>query len=90
LSTIEVFATFDVMEALTQKQVSRIKNIGAKLKELRIKAGYSSSESFAFDNNIPRVQYGKMERSVNFKIATLMRILDAHKMTMEEFFKGLK
>lgn len=78
------------MEALTPKHLSRIKSIGSKLRELRIKAGYSSSESFAFDNEIPRVQYGKMERAVNFKIATLMRILDAHKMTMEEFFKGIK
>lgn len=87
---MELFPTFDTMESLSPKHNSRIKNIGAKLRELRIKAGYSSSESFAFDNEIPRVQYGKMERSVNFKIATLMRILDAHKMTLEDFFKGVK
>ncbi|MFM7021517.1 MAG: helix-turn-helix domain-containing protein [Flavobacteriales bacterium] len=78
------------MESLPEKHVTRIKAIGAKLKELRKEAGYTSSESFAFDNDIPRVQYGKMERAVNFKISTLMRVLDAHKITMEEFFKGLK
>lgn len=82
--------TFGVMESVPEKHIIRIKTFGAKLKELRKKAGYSSSESFAFDNEIPRVQYGKMERAVNFKISTLMRVLDVHKITLEDFFKGIK
>ncbi len=85
-----VYSNIWDMESIPDKHLTRIKNIGAKLKELRKEAGYSSSESFAFENDIPRVQYGKMERAVNFKIATLMRVLDAHKITLEEFFKGIK
>ena len=64
----------------------RIIDIGKKLKELRIQKGYSSYEIFAWDNEIPRVQYWRMEKGTNFTIKTFLRILDAHQITLEEFF----
>ena len=72
------------------KHEKRIQKIGERVRELRVKKGYTSYETFAFDHEIPRVQYGRIEKGVNFRIATLMRILDIHKITLEEFFKGLK
>ena len=72
------------------KHEKRIQKIGEKARELRVKKGYTSYETFAFDNEIPRVQYGRLEKGVNFRIATLMRILDIHKISLEEFFEGLK
>lgn len=72
------------------KHEKRIQKIGEKVRELRVKKGYTSYETFAFDNEIPRVQYGRLEKGVNFRIATLMRILDIHKISLEDFFKGLK
>ena len=75
---------------ITPKHEKRIAAIGSKLKELRKQAGYTSYENFAFDNELPRVQYGRMEKGVNFRVATLMRVLEIHKITLEEFFKGLK
>lgn len=82
---------FRLMEDLSSKHITRIKKIGERVKELRVKSGSTSYETFAFENDIPRVQYGRLERgSANFKIATLLRILDIHKISLEEFFKGLK
>jgi hypothetical protein len=81
--------TFPSMEK-SNKYDKRIKKIGERLRELRKKAGYTSYESFAFDHDVPRVQYGRMEAGVNLRIATLMRVLDIHKITLEEFFEGLK
>ncbi len=75
---------------ISPKQEKRIKKIGEKVRDLRKAKGYSSYETFAFDNDLPRVQYGRIEKGVNFRIATLMRILDIHKLTLEEFFEGLK
>ena len=72
------------------KHEKRIQKIGEKLKELRKARGYSSYENFAFQHDIPRVQYGRIEKGVNFRITTLMRILDIHKISLEEFFKDLK
>ena len=67
----------------------RIIFIAKKLKTLRIAKGYSSYENFAWDNEIPRVQYWRMEKGTNFTIRTFLRILDAHKITLQEFFDDL-
>lgn len=67
----------------------RIHKIAKKVKKLRIEKGYVSSEFFAWEHQIPRVQYWRMEKGTNFTIKNLLRILDAHDMSMEEFFKDL-
>lgn len=68
----------------------RIIEIGQKLKSLRLAKGYTSYEVFAWDNEIPRIQYWRMEKGTNFTIASLLRVLDAHNITLEEFFKDIK
>jgi predicted transcriptional regulator len=68
----------------------RILEIGEKLKKIRIEKGYSSHEFFAWENNLPRVQYWRMEKGNNFTITSLLRILDAHKMSLSEFFNDFE
>ena len=64
--------------------------IGLKLMELRKKKGYTSHEDFAFDHDIPRVQYWRIEKGkTNLTLKSLIRLLSIHKMTVEEFFLGL-
>lgn len=64
----------------------RIKKIGEKLKKLRQERGYTSYETFAFDNNLPRVGYGNHEKGSNITIGSLLRILDIHKVPLKDFF----
>ena len=64
----------------------RIQKIADKLKELRIERGYSSHENFAWDNNLNRVQYWRIEKGTNITMKTLLSILDIHKITLNEFF----
>lgn len=66
-----------------------LKKIGERLKYYRRKAGYTSSEYFAYENGISRPQYGKYEAGANIQLNTLMKILKAMNVTLEEFFKGL-
>jgi transcriptional regulator with XRE-family HTH domain len=68
---------------------TRIKRIAKKLRELRIEKGYSNHETFAWDNNINRVQYWKVEKGSNVTIKTLLKILDIHNISLSEFFKDL-
>lgn len=75
---------------LSVKNEKRLIKIGERLRELRKKAGYKSYENFAFDNEINRVQYGRMEKGANITLASLLKVLDIHKITLEDFFKGLK
>ncbi len=67
----------------------RILQIANHIKKMRIEKGYGSHEFFAWENNIPRVQYWRMEKGTNFTIRTFLRVLDAHKITMKEFFENI-
>jgi transcriptional regulator with XRE-family HTH domain len=65
-----------------------LKKIGDRLKYFRKKAGYTNSEYFAYDNNISRPQYGKYEAGANIQLNTLIKILKAMNVSLEEFFTG--
>lgn len=61
--------------------------IGAKLTYLRKKKGYSSHEDFAYDHDLPRVQYWRIEKGkANVTIKSLCRLLTIHELSVEEFF----
>lgn len=64
-----------------------IKKVSERIKELRINSGYSSYETFAFDKEINRVQYWRMENGGNITLKTFFKILEIHGLTPEEFFK---
>jgi hypothetical protein len=68
----------------------RIIKIADKLKKLRKGKGFTSYENFALDKDLPRVQYWRLEKGTNFTITTLLRTLDAHQISLEQFFKGIK
>ena len=71
-----------------EKQVEKLlEDIGKKLTYLRKKKGYSSYETFAYDFDLPRAYYWRMEKGkVNITVKSLHKILAIHKITMEEFF----
>jgi transcriptional regulator with XRE-family HTH domain len=69
---------------------STLKKIGSKLKDLRLKLGYTSHEDFAYDHDIPRMQYWRIEKGkANLTMKSLSRLLAIHKMTISEFFIAL-
>lgn len=72
--------------SLLDEQQRTIKRIGARLKELRQEKGHSSYEVFAFENDIDRSQYGKYERGADMRISSLVKVLRALDVTIEEFF----
>lgn len=61
-------------------------SIGKLLKELRVEKGYTSYEQFAWDNELNRVQYWRMEKGANITIKSLLKVLAVHKLTLVEFF----
>lgn len=63
-----------------------LEKIGEKLKQLRIDAGYTSYEKFAWDNDINRTQYWKIEKGkTNLTLKSLMKVLLIHKMGLLTF-----
>jgi hypothetical protein len=67
----------------------RIKKIANQIKELCIKKGYSSHENFAWDHNLNRVQYWRIEKGSNITLKTLISILDIHQISLSDFLKIL-
>jgi hypothetical protein len=69
---------------------SRIIKIAEKLQKLRKDKKFNSYEDFALAHGLSRVQYWRMEKGTNFRFTTFLRVLDAHGMSPEDFFKGIK
>lgn len=83
---------FGIIMAKAKKQAqipgdeAYLKMLGKRIRELRLQAGYSSHETFAYAFDFPRTQYGRYERGHNITFLNLVKIVNAHGMTLEEFF----
>lgn len=71
----------------TRKQLEKLAN---RLRELRIKKGHTNYEQFAYDNNIPRAQYGRYEKGQDLRFSSLLKVLKALDITLEDFFKDFE
>lgn len=60
--------------------------LGKRIKDLRIKNGYTNYEHFAYESGISRTQYGKYEIGDNLKFLTLIKILKTMNVSLAEFF----
>jgi len=63
-----------------------LKKLGERIKSLRLKKGYTNYENFAFDNDLPRAQYGRYENGQDIRYSSLVKVVKALGVTMEEFF----
>jgi transcriptional regulator with XRE-family HTH domain len=74
-------------EAAFQKQLVKI---GEKLAELRKKKGYTSHETFAYDYELSRVQYWRIEKGKsNLTLRSLYNLLEIHGIDLKDFFNSL-
>jgi transcriptional regulator with XRE-family HTH domain len=64
----------------------QLQKLGKRIKDLRIKAGYTSYEYFAYEHEIPRAQFGRYEQGQDLRFSSLVKIINAFGMTMTEFF----
>lgn len=62
--------------------------LGKRIKELRLAKGYTNYEIFAYEHNIPRAQYGRYEKGSDLKFSSLLKVVDALGVSLEEFFQG--
>lgn len=84
-----LFSKFRVMEKLDKEIDDTILQIAEKLKTLRKEKGFTSYETFAFEYEINRVQYFRIEKGQNITIKTLIKVLAIHNLTLQQFFIDL-
>jgi len=63
-----------------------LKRLGERFRSLRIQKGYANHEHFANHLNIARSQYWSYEKGENLNFTTLVKVVKAMNMTLEEFF----
>jgi transcriptional regulator with XRE-family HTH domain len=73
----------------TKPNQEELKAIALRLKELRKAKGYSNYEHIAFDLEMSRSAYWRLETGANFELKTLIKICRLLKVSLEEFFKGI-
>lgn len=64
----------------------QLRKLGERIKNLRIAAGYSSYEYFAYDHNISRAQFGRYEQGKDMRFSSLIKIINAFELSIPEFF----
>ncbi len=63
------------------------KNLGRRLRKIRIEKGYSNYEVFAYENDLPRAQIGRYERGQDLRFSSLIKVLAALDVSLQEFFE---
>ena len=63
-----------------------LKKLGERIKQLRIKMGYTSYEYFAYEHNISRAQFGRYEKGQDLRMSSLIKVVNAFGISLQEFF----
>ena len=68
----------------TKRQIALL---GERIKKLRKGSGYSNHETFAYEKEIGRSQYGGYETGKDMRFSSLLKVLNALGISLEEFFR---
>lgn len=69
------------------REQEELDRLAARLRSIRLGKGYTNYEHFCYEHGISRSQYGRYERGEDIRFSTLVRIIHAFGMTVEEFFQ---
>jgi transcriptional regulator with XRE-family HTH domain len=57
-----------------------------RIKQLRVERGYSSQETFAYDNDYTLSYYSRLERGEDIRFSSLVRVCKAFDIDLKTFF----
>ena len=63
-----------------------LQNMGKRMQTLRKEKGYKNYELFAYQNDIPRAQYGRYERGQDLKLSSLLKVVRGFNISIKDFF----
>lgn len=66
--------------------IQEVIQLGKRIKGLRIKMGFTNYEYFAYEKGFSRAQYGRYEQGKDLQFTTLVKLVKAFDLTLEEFF----
>jgi transcriptional regulator with XRE-family HTH domain len=64
-----------------------LKKVGERMRQLRIKKGFTNYENFAYEHELGRSQYGKYENGTeDLRLSSLYKVIESMEVSFEEFF----
>ncbi len=69
-----------------KEKLKEVVLLGERIKSLRKAKGYSSQETFAYDNDYTLSYYSRLERGEDIRFSSLLKVIKALDITLEEFF----
>lgn len=63
--------------------------VGQKLRRIRIERGYTNYDFFAWEHKLTPSQYLSMETGKNFKMESLLKVLEIYDMKVSDFFSDI-
>ena len=70
-------------------KIPELEAIAHRLRELRKERGYRNYEHIAFELEMSRSAYWRLEKGENFELKTLIKICRKLEVTLEQFFEGV-
>ena len=64
----------------------QLKKLGIRLRQLRLKKGFTNMDIFAYEHGFSRAQYGRYETGKDLQFTTLIRLVNCFEMDLDEFF----
>ena len=77
------------MENPKMLEDNRLAQIGKHIRFLRKTNTNLSAENFANEKGFDRVQYSRIENGTNITMKTLLKVVDSHNMTLQDFFNSM-
>jgi transcriptional regulator with XRE-family HTH domain len=65
---------------------SDLEKLGKRIRELRKAKGYKNFEHFAYEHGFSRAQFARYEKGEDLRYTSLLRVVRALKISMEDFF----
>ena len=73
----------------TAEKLPELLAISARLKELRKAKGYANYEHIAYDLDMSRSAYWRLESGANFSLKTLIKVCKLLDVTLSQFMEGI-
>lgn len=67
-------------------KIKEINHLGERIKQLRKERGYTSQETFAYDNDYTLSYYSRLERGEDIRFSSLVRVCKALNVDLKTFF----
>lgn len=74
------------MAKILKKKPKEVQALAKRIKQLRQAKGYSSQETFAYDNNYTLSYYSRIERGEDIRFTSLIRVTKALGVDLKTFF----